>query len=316
MTRPRSLPKTWLLTTAASLCLTALVALVPTTAASAAPAARARADGEPAPTPLAQAHAHNDYEHHRPLLDALSHGFTSVEADVWLVDGRLLVAHDRDQVTSGRTLSRLDLRPVAERVRRSGGSVYPGWGHTFHLLIDVKSDADPTYRAIDAALTRYQHMMTRFTPGGVHGGAVTATISGNRDLALMSDQRVRYAAYDGRLTDLGSGAPASLIPLVSDNWTKVFTWRGVGPMPADEREKLRSIVSEAHAHGRRVRFWATPDDPGPARENIWRAELDAGVDYFNTDHLADLQQFILANDSAPSTPLVTWWPPQQHRRAA
>ena len=44
--------------------------------------------------PLAQAHAHNDYEHPRPLLDALDHGFTSVEADVWLVDGELLVAHD------------------------------------------------------------------------------------------------------------------------------------------------------------------------------------------------------------------------------
>ena len=50
----------------------------------------------PAPdvSPLPQAHAHNDYEHDRPLRDALDPGFTSVEADVWLVDGKLLVAHD------------------------------------------------------------------------------------------------------------------------------------------------------------------------------------------------------------------------------
>jgi hypothetical protein len=27
--------------------------------------------------PLPRAHAHNDYEHERPLLDALDHGFTS-----------------------------------------------------------------------------------------------------------------------------------------------------------------------------------------------------------------------------------------------
>ncbi len=46
--------------------------------------------------PLPQAHAHNDYEHERPLLDALSHGFCSVEADIYLVDGALLVAHDRE----------------------------------------------------------------------------------------------------------------------------------------------------------------------------------------------------------------------------
>ena len=45
--------------------------------------------------PLAKAHAHNDYEHTRPLLDALDHGFTSVESDVWLVNGELLVAHIR-----------------------------------------------------------------------------------------------------------------------------------------------------------------------------------------------------------------------------
>ncbi|MEL6593794.1 MAG: endonuclease/exonuclease/phosphatase family protein, partial [Bacteroidota bacterium] len=30
-----------------------------------------------------QAHAHNDYEHDCPLLDALDHGFNSVEVDVW-----------------------------------------------------------------------------------------------------------------------------------------------------------------------------------------------------------------------------------------
>jgi len=32
--------------------------------------------------PLIPAHAHNDYLHARPLLDALDHGFCSVEADI------------------------------------------------------------------------------------------------------------------------------------------------------------------------------------------------------------------------------------------
>lgn len=267
-------------------------------------------------TPLAQAHAHNDYEHDRPLFDALDHGFTSVEADVWLVDGQLLVAHDRDQVVPGRTLEKLYLSPLAQRVREQDGSVYKGWDHTFHLLIDVKSDADATYQAVHHALSHYQGMMTTFGPTGVRGGAVTATISGNRDLAKMASQKVRYAGYDGRLSDLGSGAPASLIPLISDNWSNVFTWQGIGPMPESERQKLHAIIAQAHANGQRVRFWATPDEPGPARENIWREELDAGVDYFNTDHLAQLQQFILANDSTPSTPLVNWWDPAPAERAA
>jgi hypothetical protein len=36
-------------------------------------------------------HAHNDYVHNPPLLEALSNGAASIEADVWLVDGVLYV---------------------------------------------------------------------------------------------------------------------------------------------------------------------------------------------------------------------------------
>jgi hypothetical protein len=54
-------------------------------------------------SPLDHAHAHNDYEHARPLLDALDRGYGSVEADIYLVDGALIVAHARDIVREGRT---------------------------------------------------------------------------------------------------------------------------------------------------------------------------------------------------------------------
>ena len=43
--------------------------------------------------PLRHAHAHNDYEHKRPLFDALDRGFCSIEADIYLVGGELLVGH-------------------------------------------------------------------------------------------------------------------------------------------------------------------------------------------------------------------------------
>ena len=75
---------------------------------------------------LERAHAHNNYEHDRPLYDALSNDFKSVEADVWSVDGELLVAHDREGVQSGRTLESLYLAPLRGIVQANGGSVYPG----------------------------------------------------------------------------------------------------------------------------------------------------------------------------------------------
>src|SRR5687767_4507998 len=76
------------------------------------------------PMPLERAHAHNDYEHTRPLLEALAHGFCSVEADVHLIDGQLLVAHDRKDVQSERTLTKLYLEPLRERVRQNAGRIY------------------------------------------------------------------------------------------------------------------------------------------------------------------------------------------------
>src|SRR5436190_8469009 len=72
-------------------------------------------------TPLLHAHAHNDYLHPHPLRDALACGFCSVEADIHLVNGELLVAHDRDKTRPGRTLEKLYLAPLRRRVRDNGG---------------------------------------------------------------------------------------------------------------------------------------------------------------------------------------------------
>src|SRR5262245_38461023 len=70
------------------------------------------ADSSAPGSPLVRAHAHNDYEHQRPLLDALDQGFCSVEADVWLVDGQLRVAHDLKDAQPERKLQKLDLDPL------------------------------------------------------------------------------------------------------------------------------------------------------------------------------------------------------------
>jgi glycerophosphoryl diester phosphodiesterase len=242
--------------------------------------------------PLPLAHAHNDYDHAWPLLDALDHGFTSVEADVWLVDGKLLVAHDRDDVRPGRSLERLYLSPLEQIQRMNGGSVYPGWHGSLELLIDVKSKAGPTYAALDDALRRHPGLLTSFTGDQTHRGAVTAVVTGHRARAAMAAQPLRYAGYDGRLSDLISREPASLMPLVSVDWTETFTWDGNGTMPADEQQRLHDIVATAHAHGYRLRFWDTPDDPGPARTAVWRKLVEVGVDEINTDDLAGLQEFL------------------------
>jgi len=244
--------------------------------------------------PLPAAHAHNDYRHERPLLDALAHGFGSVEADVFLVGDKLCVAHDAPEIRPERTLRSLYLDPLRERAKKNGGRVYPGCTR-FVLLIDFKSAAEPTYLRLHEILADYADLVTSFGPEGRKDKAVLVIVSGNRPLALMRSQAVRYAGYDGRLSDLNSEMSGELMPMISDNWGNNFTWRGKGLMPEAERQKLAHIVAVAHEKGRLVRFWATPDGRSPERQAIWKELLAAGVDLLNTDDLEGLQEFLLAH---------------------
>jgi hypothetical protein len=245
---------------------------------------------------LPRAHAHNDYAHPRPLLDALEQGFCSVEADIHLVEGRLLVAHDRWRVKPERTLEALYLEPLQARVRSNGGRVFAR-GPTFWLLVDFKSDGAATWPVFKAVLERYRPMLSVFAPEGIRTNAVTVLVSGNVPRALMAAEPERLAAIDGRPADLEVNPDPALVLWVSESWGRLFTWRGNGPIPETERVRLRDLVSRAHEQGRRVRFWGAPDF-----EPVWRVQWEAGVDLLNTDRLDALAQFLRGLEPSAGKP--------------
>ncbi|HEY7116294.1 MAG TPA: phosphatidylinositol-specific phospholipase C/glycerophosphodiester phosphodiesterase family protein [Tepidisphaeraceae bacterium] len=245
--------------------------------------------GAGAPRPLVRAHAHNDYEHKRPLQDALDQGFCSVEADIYLIEGRLLVGHQAWELKPDRTLQSLYLEPLKQRIAMNGGRVYRG-GPTVTLMIDVKSDAASSYAALRDVLKAYEPLLTVFhKDGSVEERAIRVVISGNRDRRTMAAEDVRCAALDGRLDDLDADpSPApSLVPWVSADWAKVFKWKGDGPIDPDDLAKLKQLVDKAHAQKRLIRFWDAPDNA-----TAWKILYEAGVDLINTDDLAGLAKFL------------------------
>jgi len=238
--------------------------------------------------PVPRAHSHNDYEHKRPLFDALECGFCSVEADIFSTKDGLLVAHTPLGLNPERTLQKLYLDPLQERIRTNGGTVYKGQP-TFYLLIDVKTDAKASGAALAKVLAKYPKMLTTTSEGKTKWQAVTIVISGNCDREAMAAETVRYAAIDGRPKDLEGKESAETIPWVSASWTSQFGWKGIGKMPEADRTKMRDMVQKAHDQGRLVRFWAAPDNA-----ESWEEQHAAGVDLINTDKLAELQTFLLA----------------------
>lgn len=236
------------------------------------------------------AHSHNDYEHERPLFDALDCRFKSIEADVFSVGDSLYVAHDFDKIKPGRTLRQLYLEPLKNQIIKNNGSVY-GNGEEIILFIDIKDDGLKTYQNLHRILTEYKSHLTFFAHEINYEGSIMVVVSGNRPFEFMQSQNIRYASFDGRLENLDSGISPNLMPVVSDNWAKYFSWDGTGEMPEEEKLKLKNYAEKAKIKGYILRFWNTPNRTPEQRNAIWTELKNANVGLIGVDELIELQEF-------------------------
>lgn len=233
------------------------------------------------PTPVLRGHSHNDYEQERPLWEALEAGMTSLEADIFLVDGELLVAHDREDVVPGRTLSSLYLQPMADLAAQNGGRVYPGWPEVT-LLVDIKADGEKVFPYLLQELYKVRHAVGRREPG-----AFRVVVSGSRPTDLILRDSEMWMAVDGRPGDVGKGYSPRQMPLISTSWFDTFRWLNPQTLPDDKRAVFEDLVNRTHAEGRRIRFWALPDN-----EPSWKFAWDGGVDLINTDKPRALAEWV------------------------
>lgn len=231
--------------------------------------------------------AHGDNRHRRPLRDSLDAGCTALEIDVWVLFGRVFIGHSVPHPL--RSLRRTYLTPLVELISETD-CVFSELDEPVLLLLDVKTNVDRSREAIERELARHTGIVSCWRGGRFVPGMVTVVLTGTA-MGRPYDAPRRWTATDGRLGSTSAEAGADLVPLRSDSWKALFSWAGDGPMPSAERAALDELVRNAHARGQRVRFWNTPDSPGPARDNLWQTLLAAGVDYLNTDDLAGAREF-------------------------
>ena len=242
-------------------------------------------------TPLFNAFAHNDYRHKHPLFDALDNGFTNIEADVFLEDTTLVVAHFCPVFRHGLNLEKLYLKPLYNRVLQNNGQVYAGSHHPVILMIDIKTKANRTYKALEKLLDRYRPMLTHYEDGKIVEGAVTVVISGHKPFRLLERESDRLAFIDDDLRKVARDTTIrNVFTMSSCKYSRLFTWKGKGPMPFFERQRLCAFVTVAHSMGSKVRLWASPENA-----IVWNELLKCGVDLINTDHLSDLRSYLTAN---------------------
>jgi hypothetical protein len=186
----------------------------------------------------------------------------------------------------GQTLRRMVLTPLFARAKSRGGRLALDQKVPFRLVVEFTgANREPetllrAYRMLDQQLRDHASLLSHCDGKTLVPGAVTVSVAGIVDVReLLAAQHRRYAFADGTFDDIGSpSAPPTLVPMISEPWSRRFGWDGREPIPAEERHLLHAMVRSAHDDGRTVRIAGLPDGSRRARRAVWAELGAAGVD--------------------------------------
>ncbi len=218
-------------------------------------------------------HSHNDYAQKHPFKTAFKAQMASIEADVFLVNNNLYVAHEEKDIKPSNTLESLYLKPIIEAIQV--GKAYP-----MILLIDIKSQADSTLDVVVQQIARYPLFLNEKC-------VVQFIISGNRPKPEKWATYPTFIQFDGRPNEIYQPEAWQRVGIVSQSFEKYTSKKGQKDIDNSTFDKMKSVVDSIHTQGKKVRFWATAD-----RKSVWKALAKMGADFINTDKPRRLKSFL------------------------
>ena len=231
--------------------------------------------GAAAAQPPVLIHSHNDYAQRVPFYQAYAQQVSSIEADVFLHDGQLLVGHDVEDLRADMTFEALYVEPIVTLFARNGGRAFRDSDQTLQLMVELKSETDPTLRAVAALLGRWPEV---FDPE-VNPAAVRVAVTGRVPAPEAFDRYPRFLGFDGAWDADYTPEQLERIALISTNFRDFSQWNGKGTIIPAEKERLEQVIDRAHEQGKPVRFWNAPEGT-----TVYYIFYDMGIDYINTDN--------------------------------
>ena len=231
--------------------------------------------GAAAAQPPVLIHSHNDYAQRVPFYQAYAQQVSSIEADVFLHDGQLLVGHDVEDLRADMTFEALYVEPIVTLFARNGGRAFRDSDQTLQLMVELKSETDPTLRAVAALLGRWPEV---FDPE-VNPAAVRVAVTGRVPAPEAFDRYPRFLGFDGAWDADYTPEQLERITLISTNFRDFSQWNGKGTIIPAEKERLEQVIDRAHEQGKPVRFWNAPEGT-----TVYYTFYDMGIDYINTDN--------------------------------
>ncbi|MGJ1269765.1 alkaline phosphatase [Sphingobacterium spiritivorum] len=228
-------------------------------------------------------HSHNDYAQDIPYYKAYYAGMESIEADVFLRDGVLYVAHDKSEIKKDKTLESVYLSPIAKVMKENDGHVFKNRRKKLQLMIDIKED----HVAVLDALIRLLSSRPELADRSKNPDAVKIVISGDRPAPSDFKKYPQWISFDGLVGQPYTADQWKRIAMLSADLKAYTNWNGKGtPVPAD-KEKIKAAVAVAKQQHIPFRFWGNHDSP-----NTWQELHKLGVYWINTDQPEALARFI------------------------
>ena len=227
-------------------------------------------------------HSHNDYNQHFPFYQAYYAGMGSIEADVYLKKGKLLVAHNEEDTDPSKDLKSLYLDPIAKVFAQNKDFPYADTSEKLQLLIDIKTGHKEVLAQLIQELKPYLSVFDQ----KLNKNAVQILISGDVPPAANFKDYPSYINFDGRTTNTYTKDQLSRIGMISESIATFTVWNGKGTPTPTDKLKLLNAIAVAHNLGKPFRFWGTKDNP-----NTWKELENLGADWIGTDHPEQLQAY-------------------------
>ena len=209
-------------------------------------------------------HSHNDYFQKKPFQTAFEVGMGSIEVDVFLEDKNLYVGHLNFKKIPTRTFEKMYLKPIVEAARSS--KIYP-----LQLVIDVKSEAEPTLTEIIRELSLYPDVFNE-------NSMLKVVISGHRPKPEKWLTYPSFIQFDARPNKNYTLAQWARVGLVSAKFSHYASGWNNNIRNPTIFFKMKVTVDAIHAKGKKIRFWKTPDN-----ERAWETLMAMNVDFINTN---------------------------------
>ncbi|MBQ2550497.1 MAG: hypothetical protein II560_04745 [Bacteroidales bacterium] len=236
-----------------------------------------------------EVHSHNDYVQANPFWGAFNAGTPSIEADVYLVDGDLYVAHRKKEliIDPEHTLRSMYLEPLKKEWDKNGGKPYVDGGPLW-LMVDMKRDQHASLSKL-VEIIEAEGYLPMFDVTS-NPSAVKLVVTNLPDIIENHQEDFpEWVYYDGipnmTLTEKG----ATKVAMISEKASVYTSWSGEGEMAPEEQQAIKAAIEDAHKIGTTFRLWDFPDGP-----EAWEMSVKLGLDWINTDKPAEAVAWLKA----------------------